>query len=98
MSLMFGNLTQDFVTFGTAVSNLDPNNPETVSKLDQSASQFRHIAAKDASYLTYMGASFITLLRFQIINCYCPCPYRSGLVRLHVHLHVHLGLYLRGGR
>jgi hypothetical protein len=94
MSLIFGNLTQDFVDFGTALNNLDPNNPDTVSKLDQAASEFRHISAKDASYLTYIGASFIILLRSQIIN---SCPYRPGLVHLHVHLHGHLGLYLRGG-
>jgi hypothetical protein len=94
MSLIFGNLTQDFVSFGNAINNLDPNNPETVSTLDHAASEFRRISAKDASYLTYIGASSITLLRLQIINL---CVYRRGLIRLHIHLHVYLGLYLRGG-
>jgi ATP-binding cassette subfamily B (MDR/TAP) protein 1 len=62
MSLIFGNLTQDFVNFGIALNKIDPNDPESNTKLDQAAKGFRHVAAKDASYLTYIGMSLITLL------------------------------------
>jgi hypothetical protein len=95
MSLLFGNLTQDFVNFGIAINNLDPNDPESKTELDQAAEKFRHVAGNDASYLTYIGMSPITLLL--VTNWYCSCPYRRGLVRFHVHLHVDMGLYLRGG-
>lgn len=64
MSLIFGNLVQVFVNFNIARNNVNPNDPETTSNLDQVASKFRKVAAQDASYLTYIGASFITLLRF----------------------------------
>ena len=73
MSLIFGNLVQVFVNFTIALNDLDPNNPETKTNLDETARKFRKVAAQDASYLTYIGASFITLLRFKIINCYCSC-------------------------
>ena len=74
MSLIFGNLVQVFVNFTIALNDLDPNNPETKTNLDETARKFRKVAAQDASYLTYIGASFITLLHFKIINCYCSCP------------------------
>ncbi|KAF8268333.1 multidrug resistance protein 1 [Lactarius quietus] len=57
MSLLFGNLTQDFVSFSSAINNLDPNNPDTTTKVDQAAQKFRRIAAQDASYLTYIGVA-----------------------------------------
>ena len=60
MSLLFGNLTQDFVAFASASNNINPNDPDSITKLDQAAEKFRHIAAKDASYLTYIGPSLIT--------------------------------------
>lgn len=61
MSLLFGNLTQDFVNFEQATNNLDPNNPDTSTQLNQAAAKFRTIAAKDASYLTYIGTSLTAL-------------------------------------
>ena len=56
MSLIFGDLTQDFLDFGTAIQNIDPNDPQTTTKVDEAAKRFRHVAAQDASYLTYLGA------------------------------------------
>lgn len=61
MSLLFGNLTQDFVNFSVATNNLDPNDPDSSTKLDEAAKAFRHVAAADASYLTYIGTSLTTL-------------------------------------
>ncbi|KAI0319342.1 multidrug resistance protein 1 [Amylostereum chailletii] len=55
MSLLFGNLTQEFVSFGTAVSTSNPNDPTSVASLNQAASHFRHTAANDALYLTTIG-------------------------------------------
>ena len=56
MSLLFGNLTQDFVNFTNAIQKISPNDPESSIKVNEAASHFRHVAANDASYLTYIGA------------------------------------------
>lgn len=63
MSLLFGNLTQDFVSFSLAENNynsaLQSGNPTAIAQaqqiLDAAAVSFRHSAALDASYLTYIG-------------------------------------------
>jgi len=56
MSLLFGDLTQDFIDFSHAIRAIDPNDPQSTAKVDEVAKRFRHIAAHDASYLTYIGA------------------------------------------
>jgi len=56
MSLIFSNLIQDFLDFSTAIQNIDPNNPQSTTAVDEAAKRFRHVAALDASYLTYIGA------------------------------------------
>jgi len=56
MSLLFGNLTQDFINFTNAIRNISPSDPESSTKVNEAASHFRHVAANDASYLTYIGA------------------------------------------
>jgi ATP-binding cassette subfamily B (MDR/TAP) protein 1 len=56
MSLLFGNLTQDFVNFNRAVQNINPDDPQSSARVDEAARGFRHVAAQDASYLTYIGA------------------------------------------
>lgn len=63
MSLLFGNLTQDFVTFSLAENNytasLQTGNPTAIAQaqqiLDAAAVEFRSSSALDASYLTYIG-------------------------------------------
>ncbi|TDL23269.1 P-loop containing nucleoside triphosphate hydrolase protein [Rickenella mellea] len=55
MSLIFGNLTQVFVNFGTTLQDFNPNDPTSVSNYDSARANFRRIAAKDASYLVYIG-------------------------------------------
>ena len=55
MSLLFGNLVQSFVNFNTAIRDI-PNNPESSVMVEDAAHAFRHAAAEDASYLTYIGA------------------------------------------
>jgi hypothetical protein len=56
MSLLFGNLVQDFVNFNTAILNINPSDPDSSVKVEKAASAFRHATAEDASYLTYIGA------------------------------------------
>lgn len=63
MSLLFGNLTQDFVNFSLAENNytasLQSGNPTAIAQaqqiLDAAAAGFRKSSALDASYLTYIG-------------------------------------------
>ena len=55
MSLLFGNLVQSFVNFNTAIRDI-PNSPESSVIVEEAAHAFRHAAAEDASYLTYIGA------------------------------------------
>jgi len=56
IGLLFGNLVQDFINFAQTVQNLDPNDPQRIVKTQEAVNGFRHIAARDASYLTYTGA------------------------------------------
>ena len=56
MSLLFGNLTQDFINFTNAIQNINPNDPQSTADVEEFARGFRRVAARDASYLTYIGA------------------------------------------
>ena len=58
---MFGNLTQDFVSFGQAVASGD------AASIPAAAAGFRSNAAKDASYLVYIG-SYVHLYLVAIAN------------------------------
>ncbi|KZT11907.1 P-loop containing nucleoside triphosphate hydrolase protein [Laetiporus sulphureus 93-53] len=55
MSLLFGNLTEAFVTFGTTAAEAKSGNSTATDELPAAASHFRHTAANDASYLVYIG-------------------------------------------
>ncbi|KAG2346722.1 P-loop containing nucleoside triphosphate hydrolase protein [Suillus weaverae] len=79
MTLIFGNLTQDFVTFGLAENEYyqslqsgDANAAEQAqAALDAAASWFRHSAGLDASYLVYIGiAMFVTTYLYMYIWVY----------------------------
>jgi len=52
MAILFGGLVQDFVVFQTAL-----NDPNRHGDIPAAANAFRHSAALNASYLTYVGAS-----------------------------------------
>lgn len=58
MSIIFGNLTQSFVTFGTAVQNLH-DGKGTQADVDVAAAHFRHTAADDAAILVYIGLGIL---------------------------------------
>ena len=51
MSIIFGNLTNAFVDFGTAI--------ERGEGVDSAAAHFRHVASLDASYLVYIGLGML---------------------------------------
>ena len=55
MSLLFGNLTQAFVTFGQAVASAQSGTPGAAETVSAAAAGFRTSASKDASYLVYIG-------------------------------------------
>ena len=55
MSLLFGNLTQDFVNFTNAINSVTPNDPQSSATINEAAAHFRHVAAQNASYLVYIG-------------------------------------------
>ncbi|KAG6907876.1 hypothetical protein DXG01_007040 [Tephrocybe rancida] len=55
MSLLFGNLTQEFVNFGTVINYANTGNATAIAQVPAAAAHFRHTAALDASYLVYIG-------------------------------------------
>ena len=82
MSLILGNLTQDFVTFGLAENDyyqsLQSNDANVIEQaqmaLDTAASEFRHSTSLNASYLAYLGMFLnlrqcIYLNSFQVSRC-----------------------------
>ncbi|KAF9242528.1 P-loop containing nucleoside triphosphate hydrolase protein [Melanogaster broomeanus] len=79
MSLLFGNLTQDFVDFGDAqltyYEELQTGNATAIAAaqqaLDAAAAGFRRNAAADASYLVYMGVGlFVCTYAYMVIWVY----------------------------
>jgi ATP-binding cassette subfamily B (MDR/TAP) protein 1 len=99
MSLLFGNLTQDFVSFSLAENSvtqaLQSGDPTAIAQaqqiLDTTAVGFRHSAALDASYLTYIGERLVSSLTSHI-NYVQRCRH----VRVHLCVYVYLGLHRRG--
>jgi ATP-binding cassette subfamily B (MDR/TAP) protein 1 len=67
MTLIFGNMTQDFVSFDSVQNayyqSLQSNNSTAIEQaqaaLDAAASSFIHNASQDASYLVYLGKFLI---------------------------------------
>ncbi|KAG2070640.1 P-loop containing nucleoside triphosphate hydrolase protein [Suillus decipiens] len=79
MTLVFGDMTQDFVTFGSVQNEyyqaLQSNDTNTIAQaqaaLDAAASVFVHSASVDASYLAYLGiAMFASTYLYMCIWVY----------------------------
>ena len=51
MSLLIGNITNAFLNFEIAIKN-----PSDTANIDATASNFKTVAAKDASYFSYIGS------------------------------------------
>ncbi|KAG9046648.1 GTPase-activating protein [Tulasnella sp. UAMH 9824] len=65
MTLLFGNLAESFVNFATALQSNDP------AALATSRSEFRRIAARDATWLTVMGVGLYAVIHaYQLIWTY----------------------------
>jgi ATP-binding cassette subfamily B (MDR/TAP) protein 1 len=56
MTLLFADLTQDFINFSTLIQGIDPNNPQSPAEVDSATKHFRQDAAQDAFHLTLIGA------------------------------------------
>jgi ATP-binding cassette, subfamily B (MDR/TAP), member 1 len=56
MSLIFGNLTQQFVAFGAAVSEAKGGDADAsaAARIPAAVAAFRRTSARDASYLVYI--------------------------------------------
>ncbi|KAF8919003.1 multidrug resistance protein 1 [Mucidula mucida] len=55
MTLLFGNLTNQFVKFQVVINNVDEGNQDAIDALPAVAAAFRHEASKDALYLVIIG-------------------------------------------
>lgn len=55
MSLLFGDLTQQFVTFSTVVAQAKNGVPGASEQIPTVAADFRHSAGQSASKLVYIG-------------------------------------------
>ncbi len=55
MTLLFGNLTNQFVIFQSVVNKVDQGDEQAANDLPAAAAAFRHVASKDALYLVVIG-------------------------------------------
>jgi ATP-binding cassette, subfamily B (MDR/TAP), member 1 len=55
MSLLFGNLTEAFVQFGTILNEARLGIPGAQERIPAAAASFRKAAANDAGYLACIG-------------------------------------------
>ncbi|KAJ7288261.1 P-loop containing nucleoside triphosphate hydrolase protein [Mycena rebaudengoi] len=57
MTILFGNLVNEFVKFGTVTIRIDNGDPTAAAELPEVARAFRHQAAQLATYLVVIGAA-----------------------------------------
>lgn len=57
MALLFGNLTNDFVRFSVILEESRKGDAAAAAALPEATASFKRVAAADASYLVYIGAS-----------------------------------------
>ncbi|CAL1712814.1 unnamed protein product [Somion occarium] len=71
MSLLFGNLTQDFIVFQQVAGLAEAGDPDAIAELPNSQRSFRRTAALDASYLVYIGVGmFVCTFTYMYIWVY----------------------------
>ncbi|CAA7271334.1 unnamed protein product [Cyclocybe aegerita] len=71
MSLLFGNLTQDFVNFSVVLSAAQAGNATAAANVPEAAANFRSSAGESASYLVYIGiAMFVCTFLYMYIWVY----------------------------
>ncbi|KAK0457582.1 P-loop containing nucleoside triphosphate hydrolase protein [Desarmillaria tabescens] len=64
MTLLFGNLTNEFVIFQSVVNQADQGDQQAINDLPAAAASFRHVASKDALYLVVIGISMFVCTYF----------------------------------
>ena len=89
MSLLFGNLTQEFVNFTQLLYQADSNVPGAAAQVPAAAAHFRQASGKLATYMVCMGAC----LDYQSSTFEFNSVIRRRNVFLHVRLHVRVGIY-----
>ena len=75
MSLLFSCLTQDFVSFGTALMEYQQSSPakqaSSRTQLQATTAGFKHSTALNASYLVYIGVGmFVCTYLYMVIWVY----------------------------
>jgi hypothetical protein len=66
MTLLFGNLTQQFVNFATVIRESEAGNSTSTTLIPKAAQDFRNTASRDASYLACIGG-FVSILS---VSCF----------------------------
>ena len=89
MSLLFGNLTQQFVNFTQLIYKADTGDSGAADQIPAAAAQFRHQAGLLAIYLVCIGAC----LDHQSSTLEFNSVIRRRNVRLHIRVHVCVGVY-----
>ncbi|KAJ3513963.1 hypothetical protein NLJ89_g2654 [Agrocybe chaxingu] len=59
ISLMFGDLTQEFVDFSKVVALAKSGDQDAIANLPQAAAEFRRSSSQTASYLVYLGIGML---------------------------------------
>ncbi|KAI0350350.1 P-loop containing nucleoside triphosphate hydrolase protein [Trametes cingulata] len=71
MSLLFGRLTQDFVTFGQTLKHAQSGDASAAAAVPGAAAAFKHSAALNASYLVYIGVGmFVCTYTYMVVWVY----------------------------
>lgn len=93
MSLLFGNLVQQFVNFSTILANADAGVSGASEQIPAAAANFRSAAAKSASELVYIGV----LHAYMYWRCFLNrnTLYRYWIIGLYIRVHEHLGSHRR---
>ncbi|KAK0232730.1 P-loop containing nucleoside triphosphate hydrolase protein [Armillaria fumosa] len=64
MSLLFGNLSNNFVVFQSFIDDARQGNQQAINDLPTAAAAFRHVASKDALYLVAIGIGMFVCTYF----------------------------------
>ncbi|KAI9457410.1 ste6-like protein [Boletus coccyginus] len=83
MSLIFGKLTQEFVSFGSQAGYLqDVNNATALQELQAEAAHFRSATALDSLYVVYIGiGALVCTFIYMVIWVYTGEKYLQAVLR-----------------
>ncbi|TRM64132.1 ste6-like protein [Schizophyllum amplum] len=68
MSLLFGNLTQDFVVFQTLIAQAEAGNSDAAANIPAAAAHFLHSSGQNASYLVYIGLGMMICVYIYMVG------------------------------